>query len=181
MGARIAAKGRRVAELTVFDALSLAELEEAAGELHRRIGATLRAIGEHRADDADAEGLSPRRRVAAYLALLELAAATFAAIAAGVAPPGGRTDHHPAAIVAVMYATPTLAALLSRLEQDRRLLASHARGLEARLAEPQATAWGEVTPRRLLTDATIAEAARCALALDQQIAALEAASRAAEP
>ena len=153
---------------TALDTLSLAELEEAAGELHRRIGVALRRAGEAKADDRDAEGRSPRRRVSAYAGLLELAAATFASIAARMTPPVERYDQHSAAVVAIMYATPTIPALLTRLEQDRRLLASHARGLEARLDEAHATAWGEVTLRRLLLDAAIAEAAGCALALERE-------------
>jgi hypothetical protein len=169
-----------VIDRTAFDTLSLAELEEASGELHRRIGVALRRAGEAKADDRDSEGLSPRRRVAAYAAMLEFTAATYAAIAASVEAPRGRYDQHPAAVVAIMYATPTIPALLSRLEQDRRLVASHARGLESRLDETHSTAWGEVTLRRLLLDAAIADAAQCALALERHAADLDAASGSAE-
>ena len=162
------------ADPAAFAALSLAEIDETAGELHRRIGAALRRIGEPRADGPGGEGLAPRRGVAQYAALLELAAATFASVAAGVTPPGGRYDRHAAAVAAVMYATPTIAALLARLEQDRRLLASHARGMEARLDESRTTAWGAAPLRRLLAEAMIVEAARCALALERHLASLDA-------
>ena len=165
---------------TALDTLSLAELEEASGELHRRIGVALRRAGEAKADDRDAEGQSPRRRVAAYAVMLELTAATFASVAADTAPPAGRYDLHPAAILAAMYATPTIPALLSRLEQDRRLIASLARGLEPRLDETNETAWGEVTLRHLLLDAAIAEAAHCALALERHSANLDATAEGTE-
>ncbi len=161
---------------TAFDTLSLAELEETAGELHRRIGVSLRRAGEAKADDRDDEGQSPRRRVAAYAALIEFAAATFASVAAGATPPAERYDRYPTSVVAVMYATPTIPALLSRLEQDRRLLASYARTLEARLDETHSTAWGEVTLRRVLLDIDLAEAAQCAIALERYAADLDAAS-----
>src|SRR5690606_28058570 len=108
--------------LETFDDLPLDTLEEAGGELHRRITVAMREVGELRADELDWERRSPRRRVAALAVLTELACSTFSAAAAGVAPPSGRIDRHPAAIAAVMYGAPTVAGLLHRLEQDRRML-----------------------------------------------------------
>ena len=162
-----------MADSTVFDTLSLVELEEASGELHRRIGIALRSIGEPRADEWDAEGVSPRRRVSGYAALLELASQTLGAITASVTAPTVRTDQHPALVAAVMYATPTISALLARLEQNRRQLASLARGLESMLDLQHATPWGYVTTRRIVIEAAIAEAARCAMALDRILDTLE--------
>lgn len=69
-----------------------------------------------------------------------------------------------------MYAAPTVSALLSRLEQDRRLLASLARHLESRLGEEHATPWGHVPLRRLLSEAAVVEAAGCARALERPTA-----------
>jgi hypothetical protein len=166
-----------VPDLTVFDTLSLEELEEASGELHRRIGIALRYIGEPRADEWDAEGVSPRRRVTGYAALLELASQTLGAITAGVPTPTARTDEHPALVAALMYATPTIPVLLARLEQDRRQLASLARGRETMLDLESATPWGYVTARRLVVETAIAEAARCAMALERFLAALDEAER----
>jgi len=164
----------------IFDALSLTELEEASGELHRRIGVTLRYIGEPRADEWDAEGISPRRRVSGYVALLELASQTLGAITAAVTAPTARTDEHPALVAAIMYATPTIPALLTRLEQDRRQLASLARGRETMLDLERDTPWGFVATRRVIVEAAIAEAARCAMALDRFVEALDAAAAARE-
>jgi hypothetical protein len=162
-----------VPDLSVFDTLSLEELEEASGELHRRIGIALRYIGEPRADEWDAEGVSPRKRVSGYVALLELASQTLGAITAGVSTPTARTDEHPALVAAVMYATPTIPVLLGRLEQDRRQLVSLARGREAMLDLDSPTPWGTVSVRRLVVEATIAEAARCAMALERFLAVLD--------
>ena len=160
-----------------FDTLSLPAIEEAAGELRRRIAVALRRIGERRADepDDDAERLSPRRRAAKLGATTELAAATLGAIAAGAAPPSARSDLHAATVAAMMYAAPTLAALLTRLEQDRRLLASLARALGSRLDEEHQTAWGRTTLRRVVAGVTLAEAARCAQALERAAEAAEGA------
>ena len=65
------------------------------------------------------------------------------------------------------YAAPSLGALLSRLEQDRRLLTSLARQLESRLDEAAAQLEG-VTPRRALIQVLIAEPARCAQRLERE-------------
>lgn len=162
-----------MAGLDVFDSLSLEELEEASGELHRRIGIALRYIGEPRADEWDREGISPRQRVAGYAALLELASQTVGAITAGVPAPAARTDQHPALVAALMYATPTIPALLARLEQDRRLLASLARGRETMLDLDTPTPWGRVSTRRVIVEASVAEAARCAMALERFLATLD--------
>jgi len=152
--------------LTAFDELPLDTLEEAAGELHRRIAVAMHEVGDLRADEADLERRSPRRRVAALAVLTELACSTFAATAAGVAPPSGRLDRHPAAVAAVMYGAPTVSGLLHRLEQDRRMLASHARGLEHRLGERAGGAWPEASLRSVLSEVALAVPAECAQALD---------------
>ena len=160
--------------LTPFDHLSLPEIEEAAGELHRRIAVALRAIGEARAEAPDTEGRSPRWRTAALASATEFAATSLACIVAGSTPPLDRADRHPAAIAAVMYAAPTLAALGVRLDQDRRLLVSLARQLEARFEEPRVTAWGELTAHRLVVEVAVVEAARCAQAIERTGAAADA-------
>ena len=141
-----------------LDALPLDAVEEACGELHRRIGVALRAVGEAEADEGGRD--APRRLVAGYAASLELVCATFAASAAGVAAPGGRTDRHPATVAAVMYGAPAIPALLARLEQDRRMLASLARHEEARLDAPIPGPWGEASLRRVLIEVALGEAAR---------------------
>lgn len=163
-----------MAQPSPFDALSLDDLEEASGELHRRIGAALRRIGEIRAEQADGTGRSPRWRVATLGAAIELAGATLSAVAAGGSAPDARHDRHPAVVSALMYAAPSIPALLTRLDQDRRLLASLARGLDLRLAESHVTAWGHEPLRRLLSEIAIAEPARCAQALEQRLAVLDA-------
>jgi hypothetical protein len=160
-----------------FDDLPLDTLEEAGGEFHRRIAVALRHIGEPRADDRDAEGRSPRERVASLAVLLELAAVTCAAMASGSEAPGGRIDRHPAAVAALMYAAPTLSALVTRIEQDRRLVAAHARRLEPRFFERPRTAWGASTLRAVLSEAMLVEPARCAQALERILADLDAAER----
>ncbi len=160
-----------------LQSLALPELEEASGELHRRIAVALRRIGERRADDVDAlndaSGRSPRRRAASLAAATELTAATLGAIAAGAAPPGERIDRHPATVAAVMYAAPTVVALLGRLEQDRRMLASLARALESQLDEEHATPWGRISLRRLVAEVALVEAAACARALERHAEATE--------
>lgn len=152
--------------LSAFDDLPLETIEEAGGEIVRRIMVALREVGEARADEPDGARLSPRRRVAALAVLTELACATFAAVAAGVAPPEGRIDRHPAAVAAVMYGAPTVTGLLHRLEQDRRMLTSHARGLEHRLSEPAGGAWPGSSLRSVLSEATLAAPAECAQAIE---------------
>jgi len=159
---------------SVFGQLPLDQLEEVAGELLRRAGAALRAIGEAQADDPDAEGVSPRRRVAELIAATELVTATLGAIAGSLEAPRDRLDRAPAVIAALIYGAPTLAGLLARLEQDRRALASLARHLEPRLDERHSTAWGDLTPRDLVIRHAIEEPARHAQALEQQLAILAA-------
>ncbi|MEE8337627.1 MAG: hypothetical protein V3R95_06170 [Dehalococcoidia bacterium] len=153
-----------------FASLTLAEVEEVSGELHRRIGVALRTIGERRADERGEHDASPRQLVASLAASLELAAGTLGAIAAAVTPADGRSDRHPTAVAAVMYAAPSVGALLSRLEQDRRLLASVARTLESRLDELHATAWGKIAMRELVSEVAVAAAAACAQDLEQRAA-----------
>ena len=170
------------ADLDALRRLPLVDLEEASGELHRRIGIAFRALGERRADQPDeaAEagsaaaggdaGRGGRWRVASLAATLELSAATLAAVAATrgeLADALPRTDQHPSHLAAIMYAAPTIGALLQRLEQNRRLVASLARTLESRLDETHATPWGRQTIRALVTDAAIAAPARCAMALER--------------
>lgn len=162
-----------------FDSLSLTDLEEASGELHRRIGAALRRIGELRAERDDGAGNTPRRRVAALAAAIELACSTLGAVVAGGAALDVRSDRHPAVVAAVMYATPSIPALLARLDQDRRLLASLSRSLEPRLAEAYVTPWGHEALRRLLSEIAVAEPARCAQALERRLSVLDAEAEAA--
>ncbi len=164
------------AALGAFDALPLDALEETCGELHRRIGVALRAIGEAEADEGGRE--APRRIVAGYVASLELACATFGAAAAGVRAPDGRADRHPALVAAVMYGSPAIPALLARMEQDRRMLASLARHEEARLDQVVAGPWGQASLRRVLTEVALGEASRCAQTIEARLAAIDAAERA---
>ena len=161
-----------------LDTLTLAEIEEAAGELHRRVAAALRAIGEPRADTPDAAGVTPRREVASLAATLELAGLVFASVAAGGRAAGlgamPRIDRHTALVAAVMYAAPSIPALLGRLDQDRRLVASLARTLESRLDEEHATPWGDQRLRRVLVDVLLGAGARCAMALEASAGAAPA-------
>ncbi|MDP6606002.1 MAG: hypothetical protein QF664_07090 [Dehalococcoidia bacterium] len=153
-----------------FATLTLTEVEEAAGELHRRIAVALRRIGEQGADQRGLHETSPRQLVAALVATVELAAATLGAVLAGTPAASGRSDRHPATIAATMYAAPTVAALLSRLEQDRRLLASLARQLESRLDGEHPTAWGRTTLRAIVTDVALTASAACAQDLERRAA-----------
>jgi hypothetical protein len=157
-----------------LDALPLEAVEEASGELHRRIGVALRTLGEGGAERSDESGQSPRQRVAALTAQVELACTSIAAVAAGGSIPDARHDEHPASISAVMYAAPSIPALLGRLEQDRRMLVSLARSLDDRLAEAQITPWGQLSLRRLLSQIAIAEPARCAQWLEHRVTAAQA-------
>lgn len=151
-----------------FEALTLAEIEESAGELHRRVAAALRAVGEERADAPGPEGVSPRREAASLAASLELAALALADASAGgeaALPPDGRppAERVPALAAAIAYAAPSIGALLARLEQDRRLAAALARTLEPRLGAERAL-------RRLLVEALLGAPARCAMALETHAA-----------
>ena len=157
-----------------LDSLSLEELEETAGELHRRVAVALRRLGERRADQAGDSGRSPRWHACALVAATELAAMTLAAGAAGADIALPRLDRQSSMVAAVMYATPTLGALGGRLEQDRRLLVSLARTLESRLDEERATPWGRTTLRRVLGEVAVLEAARCAMGLEAAAGPLEA-------
>jgi hypothetical protein len=145
-------------------ALSLAEVEETAGELHRRIATTLREIGERRADKGGRNG--PRANVGGLAVALELTAVTLGALAAGREARVPRLDVHPSMVAGIMYAAPTIPALLARLEQDRRLVASVARTLEARLDEECESPWGRLTIRRLVADVSIVHPARLAMELE---------------
>ena len=149
-----------------LEALTLAEIEEAAGELHRRIAAALRAIGELRADHPDANAITPRREVASLAATLELAGLVLAAVTAGGEATAPRVDRRPELVAAVMYAAPSIPALLGRVEQDRRLVASLARTLESRLEEQHATPWGEQRLQQVVVDVLLGAGARCAMALE---------------
>lgn len=161
--------------IAAIASMPLDQLEEASGELHRRVGEALRRVGELNADAQGGDDRSPRRHVAHLTALIEVAAQTFAAVAAGGAAPALRADRHPAMAAAVMYAAPTLPALLQRLEQNRRLLTSLARHLESRLDEQHNGPWGHVRLRDVLVDAAITEPARCAQLLDRRVLEIEAA------
>ncbi|MCC6236435.1 MAG: hypothetical protein IT299_02545 [Dehalococcoidia bacterium] len=150
-----------------MERLSLEEVEEAAGELQRRLGVALRRIGERDADRGGMHASNPRRQVAELAALCEVTAIGLGAIAAGL-PPGPRLPPaHPTLPAAIAYGAPNLAALLTRLEQDRRLLTSLARQLESRLDLTVLFGSDGVTPRQLLLDALIEQPARLALELEQ--------------
>ena len=157
-----------------LDGLSLAELEETGGKLHRRIAVALRLLGEQRANRADGEGHAPRWRVAALCVALELATATLGFVDAATDAPVERIDRRPATVAAAMYSAPTIAALLSRLQQDRRMLASLSRHLEGRLDERSLTAWGEAPLRHMIGEVLVHESARCAQALERLAARTEA-------
>ena len=152
-----------------LDALTLAEIEEAAGELHRRIAAALRAIGELRADTPGADERTPRREVASLAATLQLAGVVLASVAAGSDATTARVDRRPELVAAVMYAAPSIPALLGRVEQDRHLVSSLARALKSRLDEEHSTPWGEQSLRRVLVDVLLGEGARCAMALESRL------------
>ena len=158
--------------------LSLPEIEEAIGEIERRIAVALRALGERTADEPDASGRSPRREVAELAADLELAALALAAIAGGGEPPAEDGDRRAALAAGLMYAAPTIPALLQRLDQDRRLLVSLARAAAERLGGDDADPQDQRALRRLLVESGLGAAARCAMALE---AALARRAEAAEP
>lgn len=147
-----------------------------AGELHRRIGAALRQLGERGADQpgplrAGPEGARTARwLVSGLLASLELAAMTLTAAAGQHPLPVPRVDRYTSTIAAVMYAAPTLPAMLQRLEQDRRLAISLARELEARLDDELMTPWGPLTARDLVLRVLILDSAQRAQMLEQRAA-----------
>ena len=155
-----------------IDQLSLAEIEEALGEIERRIAVALRALGERAADEPDASRRSPRLEVAELAAELELAAFALAALAGGEAPEG--RDRSAALAAALMYAAPTIPALLQRLDQDRRLLVSL-----ARTAAEHAAPHDSGGLRRLLVESGLGAASRCAMALEAALARLAEAAEAA--
>jgi hypothetical protein len=153
--------------LATLEALTLPELEEAAGEIQRRMGVALRRIGERGADRPDGDGVSPRRRVAELVAGTEHAAFALGAILAETDAGAPAAARHPALAAAIAYAAPSLSALLGRLEQDRRLLTSLGRQLESRLDTPAPQIEGR-TVRHTLIEALIAEPSRCAQALERE-------------
>ncbi len=155
-----------------LDGLTLTEVEEAAGELHRRIAAALRDIGERRADRGGRA--SPRAQVAGLAVATELAALVLGAASAGSTAEIPRLDSHPSSVAAVMYAAPTLPQLLGRLDQDRRLVASLARTAEHQLDEERTTPWGTMALRRMVTDIFIVRPARIAMELDAAADAADA-------
>lgn len=158
--------------LAAFETLELPDLEEAAGELERRMGVALRRIGERVADHPDAEGIAPRRRVAELAVESERVAFALGALLAGIEAADAAVARHPAVVAAMSYAAPNLGALLSRLDQDRRLLTSLARQLESRLDVPAAQLDG-VTPRRALIEVLVAHPARCAQRLEREAGLLD--------
>lgn len=159
---------------SVFNQMSLEQLEEVAGELQRRAGSALRRIGEARADEPGAGGDSPRQQITALIGSAELAITTLVAAAARTEAPRVRLDLEPVAVAALMYGAPTLTGLLGRLEQDRRILASLARTLESRLDEAVSTPWGERTLREIVVLHAVEEPARCAQSFEEQLADFEA-------
>lgn len=158
------------ARRSALETLTLAELEEAAGELQRRIGVALRRIGERDADSYDTAGRSPRRQAAQLAVECEVTALALAARAAGLPTAPRVPAEHPTFAAAIAYGAPNLPALVSRLEQDRRVLASLARQLESRLDEPLGGASEGETPRDLLIRALIESPARAALAFERFLA-----------
>ncbi len=156
-----------------LERLSLTEIEEAIGEIQRRIAVALRGLGERAADEPGPAGRAPRLEVAELAARVELAALALAAIAVGETPTAESAQRRVALAVALMYAAPTIPALLQRLEQDRRLLVSL-----ARTAGEHAAPEDNGSLRRLLVESGLGAAARCAMALE---AALERRAGAAEP
>ena len=156
-----------------FETMSLGAIEEASGELHRRAGTSLRLIGELRADELVGGRVSARQQMAALAATTELACISFEAIIGRAAPPSARSDRHPSAISAVMYGAPSLAGLLARLEQDRRMLPSLTRSLHPRFKETVTTAWGNGTIHQLVIEFAIVEPAKIAQALEEVVRALE--------
>ncbi len=154
-----------------LERLSLIEIEEAIGEIQRRIAVALRGLGERAADEPGPAGRSPRLEVAELAARLELAALALAAVAGGEEPIAEDAERLAALAAALMYAAPTVPALLQRLEQDRRLLVSLARTAEEHAAPDD----GRL--RRLLVESGLGAAARCAMAIE---AALERLAEAAE-
>lgn len=157
-----------------LEALSLVELEEVAGELQRRLGVALRLIGERDADALDPGGRSPRRRTAELAVESEVVALALAALAAGQSAGERLPAGHATLAAAIAYAAPNLQALLTRLDQDRRLLTSLARQLESRLDEPFEFGRTRETPRQLLVVALIEGPARVALALERLLALRDA-------
>jgi hypothetical protein len=149
-----------------LEELSLEELEEAAGEIQRRMAVALRRIGEQDADRMPLRGVSPRRRVAELAVACESGALALASFAAGITPGPRYPTQHPTLGAAVVYAAPNLSTLLTRLEQDRRLLASLGRQLESRLDFPLGGGYGPETPRQVLIAALIEAPARVALDLE---------------
>lgn len=147
-----------------LEGLSLEELEEAAGELQRRLGVALRRIGER---DADRGGVSPspRRQIADLVTQYEVIAVALGAVAAGLTPGPRLVSGHPTLPAAIAYGAPNLAALLARLEQDRRVLTSLARQLESRL-DVTLMFGRETSPRELLLEVLIEQPARLALELE---------------
>lgn len=147
--------------------LPLDTLEEAAGELVRRITIAMRDIGELRADDTDDERRTPRQRVATLAALTE---AAVQRLGGGIGDESASTSPPPipasATVAAVMYGAPTIGGLLQRLEQDRRMLTSVARQLGSRLDDLGAGP----SLRLTLTEAAIVAPAECARALELLLA-----------
>jgi hypothetical protein len=160
---------------SMFERMSLGAIEEVSGELHRRTGAALREIGELRADELLGGGISPRQQTAALVTSIELACITMEAIIGQLPPPPARSDRHPSAVAAVMYGAPSLAGLLTRLEQDRRMFTSLTRHLQPRRGETATTAWGNGTIQQLVIELAIVEPARIAQALEEAVRVLETA------
>lgn len=162
-------RGPRDPRRAALEQLSLAELEEVGGELQRRLGVALRRIGERDADMPGPASPSPRRQTAQLAVESEVVALALGALAAGL-PAGARVPGgHPTLAAAIAYAAPNLSALLTRLEQDRRLLTSLARQLESRLDAEFDFGGVRETPRQLLIEVLVESPARIALALERSL------------
>lgn len=163
-------------------ALPLDTVEEAAGELHRRLGVALRRLGEARADQPAGGPGTPTARweVAELACAFEQGAVTLAAALEARAAPAG-DPRSPALVAALLYGAPTLPALLARLEADRRMLWALARRLGPAIDAPLSTAWGERTPRALLVELAIEGCARRAQTLEAAAARAAADDAASEP
>ena len=165
--------GAAAPDAGAVEQLSLPEIEEAIGEIERRIAVALRALGERAADEPDAAGRSPRREVAELAAELELAALALAVVAERRRASRRSTGERRAALAAgLMYAAPTIPALLQRLDQDRRLLVSLARSADERVGGEDADPQDERALRRLLVESGLGAAARCAMACEAALARL---------
>lgn len=177
--------GPRETARRALDALTTDEVEEAAGEIHRRIGVALRRLGEVHADRtgpaptpwgtrASARWLVASLAVTHELTAIALARAAGDDTLSRTAPATGATLEGSSLVPALIYAAPTIPALLARLEQDRRLLVALGRRMEdADAGRLLPSPWGPLPARTLLRTVLIEESARCALAVEARDAVEE--------